>query len=50
MSIVLPQISKILIKEIISKENQEGEGSAIAEKVLEEKNLETIGIVVNQEE
>ena len=43
------QISKLLIKEIISKENQEGKDSAIAEKVIKEKNLEKIGIAVNQE-
>lgn len=41
------QISKLLIKEIISEENQEGEDSTIAEKVIKEQNLERIGIVVN---
>ena len=43
------QISKLLITEIISEDQQEGEVSSIAEKVLDEQNLDKLGIAMNQE-
>ena len=43
------QISKLLITEIIAEEQQEGEVSSIVEKILDEQNLDKLGIAMNQE-